>query len=104
MTAIKHDKEKPDHSLIPKCFLDQIAMVMQYGESKYGRYNYKEGFTYSRLLGACSRHLSAFNSGTDNDSETGISHLGHAASCLLMLIDTIELGTAIDNRYKKENR
>lgn len=101
-TATKHDNNKPDHSLIPKVFLDQLSQVMMTGVHKYGRYNYKGGFFYSRLIAACSRHLSSFNSGVDIDEESGLSHLAHAACCLLMLIDTISLKTSKDDRYGKE--
>ncbi len=101
--GIKHDNGKPDLSLLPRVALELEAKVMEFGAKKYGRYNYKAGFEYTRLLAAALRHINAFNDGEDNDQESNISHLSHARCCLGMLLDCIALGTATDNRYKKEN-
>lgn len=100
----KHDAGKPDLTLLPKVALDQEALVMGFGANKYGRYNYKAGFDYSRLTAAALRHITAFNDGEDLDPESGISHLAHARCCLGMLLDCINLGTANDNRFKKESK
>jgi hypothetical protein len=98
----KHDSGKPPLTLVPKAATELEAKVYAFGAKKYGRYNYKKGFEYSRLLDAALRHLQAFNDGEDNDPESGMSHLGHARCCIGMLIDCIELGTATDDRYKRE--
>lgn len=97
----KHDTGKPQLSLVPRVALEEEAAVMEFGAAKYGRYNYKKGFEYSRLIDAALRHIQAFNDGEDLDPESGKSHLAHARCCLGMLMDIINLGTAKDNRYKK---
>lgn len=97
----KHDTGKPQLSLIPVTALESEAKVFAYGKAKYGLNNYKKGFTYSRLIDAALRHIHAFNSGESDDPETHESHLAHARCCLAILIDTIALGTATDDRYKK---
>ncbi len=97
----KDDTEKPDLSLLPKEFLEEVAKAFMHGEKKYGRYNYRSGMAWHRLVAALLRHVSAFNEGEDNDAESGHSHLGHAGACLAMLLvyQTHSLGT--DTRYKK---
>lgn len=98
----KHDQGKPDLSLIPKASLEAQARVMMFGANKYGVYNYRQGFTYRRLLAAALRHITSFNDGEDLDPESGETHLAHAISCVSMLIDCIHLGTAKDDRYRRE--
>ncbi len=100
----KHDNGKPQLSLIPYSALEQEAKVMGFGAKKYSRHNYKKGFDYSRLIDAALRHVSQFNDGEDTDPESGESHLAHARCCLGMLIECIRLGTAKDDRYKRENK
>ncbi len=103
MSGTKYDSKKPDHTLVSKAFIDQVAGVMGYGAEKYGRNNYLGGMEHTRLLAACSRHLTAYNDGQDLDEESGLSHLAHAASNLNMLINCISKGKGKDNRYLKES-
>ena len=96
----KHDNGKPDLSLVPSIFVKEVARALMYGESKYGRYNFEKGFDTHRLLGACLRHVYAWNEGEDNDPESGVSHLAHAAATIGMLLRCLELGTAVDTRSR----
>ena len=98
--AVKHDIDKPRMSLVPTLALIEIAKVMTYGAKKYDSYNWAKGFDWTRLLDASMRHLMAFNKGEDNDQETGYSHLAHAACCVMMLYDTVQLHPEKDNRFK----
>lgn len=100
----KHDTGKAPLSLVPRIALELEARVMAMGAKKYGKFNYRAGFDYSRLIDAALRHITAFNDGQDNDEESGLSHLAHARCCLGMLLDCINLGTATDDRYKKETK
>lgn len=95
----KHDANKPDLSLLPSVFLVAVARAMMWGEKKYGRYNYARGFEVTRLIAAMERHVVAYNDGENLDPESGVSHLGHAAACALMILRCAELGTLKDNRY-----
>lgn len=99
----KHDNGKPDLSLIPPAGLMEAARVLNFGADKYGRYNFMGGFKRTRLIAACFRHLYAYTWGEDKDPESGLSHLGHALCCLLMLCQIIEAGTDEDDRFKNEN-
>jgi len=98
--GVKHDQGKPDLSLVPTIALELEARALMFGEGKYGRYNYTQGFEVSRLLAAALRHILAYRDNQDHDPESGIHHLGHARACLAMLLHCEQLGTLRDNRYK----
>ena len=74
--------------LVPVTAIEQIAKVMTYGATKYGAHNWTKGIAYSRLIDAMHRHLSSWENcyESDNDPETNLSHLAHAACCLSFLI------------------
>ncbi len=100
-TGVKHDQEKPDLSLLPIEFLSEVARAMMHGEKKYGRYNYTGGMQWSRIIAASMRHILAFMGGEDLDPESGVSHLGHAGACILMLTVYVKRNLGTDNREKK---
>jgi hypothetical protein len=98
--GLKYDQEKPDLSLLPRDFLDEVAKAMQYGERKYGRYNYRGGMSWHRIVAAAMRHITAWNDGEDTDKESGVSHLGHAGACILMLCVLVKNKKGEDTRCK----
>lgn len=101
---IKDDSMKSPLDLIPPRALAEVGRCMQYGAIKYGQYNYLAGggFEYTRLIAAILRHINAFQRGEDVADDTGYSHIAHAASGCLMLMETIKLGKGTDDRYKPE--
>ena len=102
-SGTKHDTGKVDISLVPLVATEAEARALMFGEKKYGRYNYTQGFETSRLVAACLRHVLAYQDGEDTDPESGLSHIGHAKACLSMLLHCDQLGTLRDNRLKKED-
>lgn len=100
--GVKHDQAKPDLSLLPKEFLDEVAFAFMYGENKYGRYNYANGLAWHRVIAAGFRHLSAFNSGEDKDVESGLNHLSHLGACCAMLLVYYKRGIGEDTREKRK--
>lgn len=96
----KFDSGKPDLSLIPLIAQEQEAYAFMLGEKKYGRYNYCAGLDSHRLIAAALRHISQWQNGEEQDSESGYSHLGHARACLAMLLHCQQLGTLKDTRRK----
>ena len=95
----KHDNGKPDLSLVPYIAISTEALALGFGEKKYGRYNYTNGFEVSRLTAAALRHLFAYNGGETYDPESGLHHIGHARATLAMLLHCEQLGTLRDNRH-----
>lgn len=91
--------KKPRLSLVPPSGLIYAALAMAQGAEKYGAYNWREKKVQAMIyLEACARHLFAYQDGEETASDSGISHLGHALACLLILIDAKETGNLIDNR------
>lgn len=101
-TASKNDQTKVDLSLIPQIALKEEAKAFMVGEKKYGRYNYTKGHKASQLIAAAVRHLTAYNDGEDHDPVDGQHHLGSVRACCAMILRQLELGTHIDDRFKKE--
>ena len=86
-SAIKYDDGKTDWSLVPFEALEGMADVLAFGAKKYASWNWTDGggFSYSRVLRSCLRHIFAFMRGEDNDPESGLSHISHAQCNLLFL-------------------
>lgn len=99
--GVKHDQNKPDLSLLPKEFLEEVAKAFMHGEKKYARYNYLAGMDWHRVIASAFRHLSAFNEGEDLDTESGNNHLAHAGACIAMLLVYYKRGIGKDTRYKR---
>jgi len=98
--GVKHDQGKVPLDLIPRSALELEAEVLAFGAKKYDRHNWRAGMDWNRLIAAAMRHIVAFNSGEDKDSESGIHHLAHARCCLGFLIEYSEKGLGNDDRYK----
>ena len=84
--GLKYDTGKPRMDLLPAYSLEQIALVLGVGAQKYSSWNWSKGIAYSRLLGACLRHLYAWARREKSDPESGLSHLAHAGCCILFLL------------------
>lgn len=100
MTALKHDSNKPDCSLLPAVSVLAIAQVLTFGKQKYAAHNWRKGVANSRYIAACLRHLFAYLGGESVDKESGLSHLAHAGCCILFLIEQDALRPELDDRWK----
>jgi hypothetical protein len=98
-TVTKYDTGKYEHSDLPRKALKSVINAFNYGQRKYGKYNYSGKIECLRLYDACQRHLDAWLLSEDID-ESGNSHLSHAIASLLMLEEGIINNTIIDNRNK----
>lgn len=80
MIGDKFDKEKQRWDLLPWHEVSQEVDVLTRGAKKYSPENWKsvpDG--KERYFAALMRHLIAWKSGEAKDSESGLSHLAHAA-------------------------
>jgi len=102
MSGVKHDQGKPRCSLLPSIALLKIAEILTFGEKKYKTHNWRKGMAWSRILDATYRHLLKYNNNiaTRKDKETRISHLAHAATNLLFLIEYEEYNIGEDDLWK----
>ena len=83
--GVKHDHDKPRYDLIPPEALEGLAQVLTFGAEKYSDRNWEKGMRWGRVFAAVMRHLWAWWMGESLDSETGLSHLHHAACCIAFL-------------------
>ena len=64
----------------------EAAHVFDYGRKKYAEWNWAKGMAWSIPVGCAARHLMAAINGEETDSESGLSHLAHAACNIIMLL------------------
>jgi len=88
----KFDAGKPMMSLIPSAAELELAKVLTFGAEKYGPDNWRRvENAQQRYMDAMLRHVNAYRGGEITDKESGLHHLGHAAACVMFLL---ELGMA----------
>jgi predicted HAD superfamily Cof-like phosphohydrolase len=102
--APKFDNYKVRVDLLPIYPMTAIAEVFAFGASKYFANSYRQGETvaWSRTYGSILRHLFAFWSGDNIDPESGKSHLAHAGTQLMILMEHTKHNQNKDDRFKRE--
>lgn len=85
-SGARYNSGKADFSLLPLCTLEDEIKVWMYGREKYAAWNWAKGMPWSVPLACLLRHLAAWQRGEENDVESGLPHLAHAACNLRMLI------------------
>jgi len=98
MQGKKHDRGKNRLELIPPEMIEGLGEVLTHGAAKYGDHNWARGMRWSRYYGAALRHMNAFWSGQDHDTESGLLHLQHAACAVAFLIAYFQRGVGEDDR------
>ena len=101
-TALKFDTDKLPLNLLSTEAMNQTAAVLKFGAIKYAEHNWRKGFAWSRPLAAAMRHITAFNDGENTDPESGLSHLAHAACCIMFLLEFEKTHPELDDRYKHD--
>lgn len=81
----KFDAEKIRTDLFSVDAYMGTCSVLTFGAHKYAAWNWSKGIQYMRVYGALLRHLMAWVRCEERDPETGLSHLDHAACCLMFL-------------------
>ncbi len=100
MGGRKDDTSKSPYELIAPELLEAIARVLAFGAEKYTPRNWEEGMSWGRVFGALMRHMWAWWAKEDVDEETGMSHLWHAACCIMFLLAYEERGIGEDDRHE----
>jgi hypothetical protein len=103
-SGTKHDRGKLPMHLLSTRAMKGTAAVLRFGANKYGDRNWEGGIKYSRIYGALLRHIIAFWEGEESDDETGLSHVDHAACCIMFLQHFIRtsMDDMLDDRPGKE--
>ena len=87
MTGVKYDQDKPRYDLVPFGALDEVASVLGYGANKYSDDNWnKLDNLEKRYIAAALRHISKDRQGEEIDPESGYSHLAHAVTSLMFIL------------------
>lgn len=97
----KDDQNKAPYHLLAPELLEGIAQVLAFGAAKYAPRNWEMGMDWSRPFSALMRHMWAWWRGEAKDPETGMSHLWHAACCIMFLVAYEERKTGNDDRPNK---
>lgn len=102
MEGKRFDGDKIRLELLPFDALEEVGKVLTFGAKKYGDRNWELGFNYSRVLGCLCRHVFAYARGEKIDSESGLSHMAHAACNVLMLLAFEKRGVGVDDLISRE--
>lgn len=94
----KDDGGKAPYHLLAPELLEATAQVLKFGAEKYSERNWEKGMNWSRPFSAMMRHMWAWWRGEHADPETGMSHLWHAACCVMFLIAYEARTTGKDDR------
>lgn len=77
-----------------------LAEVSGFGAEKYAAFNFLKGYDWDLSYDALQRHAMAFWNGEENDPESGLPHITHAAWHALCLTSFLLRGLGTDTRYK----
>lgn len=81
--AIRHNEGKPRWSLVDFESLEPLVRVLEFGENKYGAFNWKKGLDKKEILESAMRHLIKLMSDIPLDEETKLKHEGHIMSNMM---------------------
>jgi hypothetical protein len=95
--GLKYDADKPRMDLLDPYAMEGLAAVLTFGSRKYASWNWLKGISYSRLLAAMQRHLSAIQKGEYLDPESGLPHIDHAGACWMFLSGQMKRGDKMDD-------
>lgn len=101
--AKRADRGKLRYDLMPPQALEDIVQILTFGAEKYGDRNWEGGMAWSRCYGSMMRHIQAWWSGEDVDSESGEHHLAHAACNLIFLMEYTRTKSDLDDRPGDSN-
>lgn len=87
MKGVKYDNGKLRFGLLPIRAIEAVTRVLMHGAEKYEDNNWQRVTNANeRYYEAALRHLFAWKRGDKIDSESGLPHLAHCATCLLFMI------------------
>jgi hypothetical protein len=100
---MKYDNEKPKLQLIPPHALNEAAKVFGFGAEKYAENNWRKDidmYGWTRHYGSIQRHLNAWLACEDIDPDSGLPHIAHALTQLMILNQVIKDAPQCDDRFK----
>jgi len=99
--AKRYNSGKPPLDLLPLDMLTGLSRVLEMGEKKYGRNNWRKGAPATEQLASMLRHLQPISEVLNADmsakhlydTESGLPHIDH------ILFNVISLRLALENEY-----
>lgn len=103
--ATKDDQDKIKLELIEPVLLEEVGRVLTFGAKKYKAFNWMEGngLDSLRIYGSIQRHLNSWRDGENEDKESGLLHLSHAATELMFLLH-FQVKGGVDTRPSKKSK
>lgn len=115
VVMLRYNSGKPPLSLIPTAWLTAVnggdyfsypsrltvavARVLDFGAKKYSANNWRKGGSWLSVLDCAFRHITWYQSGEENDKESGLSHLAHAACNIAFLLEFVDQESGQDDRF-----
>lgn len=102
--AMRFNEGKPQLSYLFdfQYAVDAFADVCTAGAKKYSRDNWKKGRKYRDTVDSLLRHVAAFQSGQDDDPETGCKHMAHAMWNCAALLEFGVTHPELDDRAERQ--
>lgn len=100
--SAKDTKGKPKLSYIPWKAMKAIAEVRQFGVDKYGDDTCWKQVDKRDFLDAALRHIYKHLDGTEIDPESGLEHIAHAATSLILALGLAKEDPAFGLLKKKD--
>lgn len=98
--AARFNKTKTLLSAVSPFVYYMVALIWTMGAIKYERDNWRKGMPFSDVMDSFERHYFAWKLGEENDSESGLHHLAHAAWNILVLLEFCFTHPEMDDRVK----
>lgn len=100
---MKFDAKKTPLRLLPIIPLYCIAKVFGFGARKYAANSWRskdhEAVSWMRTFDSILNHMLLWAGGQDLDPQSGMSHLWHAGTQLMILINQVETKSGVDDRF-----
>jgi len=82
-----------NYSIMPMVGLEAVSNVMQSGSRKHGARGFDDptAVDCKEMIAKARGHIEQFENGSDPDTESGESHLAHAAADLMIIVERLKL-------------
>lgn len=98
--GIRYNQGKIKWSLMDMDALEPMIRVLEFGASKYSKYNWKKGLPVSEILDSMLRHIQAIMRKEDIDEESNLPHVGHILANAMFLSYMLKNKPEMDDRLK----
>lgn len=78
-------ENKPNINKVCPDYIKGMARVLDFGDDKYGEKNWTEYTNVNELISALMRHIDCFRKGNRLDEQSGLEHLDHAATNIMIV-------------------